>query len=122
MTDQAASPPAGPSSSWLARLERLREREVATVRGLGADVEAMGLARLDTNVDDEHDPEGVTIAFERSLTDALLQRSVRAIGEIDAAIERAASGTFGDCERCGAPIGEARLDARPYTRFCIRHA
>jgi DnaK suppressor protein len=109
-------------TDWLARLVALRAQEIQTVQDLGADVTAIGLARLDTNVDDEHDPEGVTIAFERSLADSLLQRSTRAIGEIDAAIARVDAGSYGTCERCGVRIGDARLEARPYTRFCIAHA
>jgi RNA polymerase-binding protein DksA len=77
---------------------------------------------LDTNADDEHDPEGATIAFERSQIGALV-RAVRAsLAEVDAAVERLDAGTYGVCEVCGAPIGEGRLEARPVARTCIRCA
>ena len=107
---------------WRALLLEQRARDVATIRGLGEDVTAIGEARLDTNVDDEHDPEGATIAFERSLVDTLLRQATTAVAEIDAALARLDDGSYGLCERCGRPIAVVRLEARPYTRYCIDHA
>lgn len=42
--------------------------------------------------------------------------------DVDAALARIDDGTYGICEVCGKPIGEARLEALPTTRFCIDHA
>ncbi|MCC6944682.1 MAG: TraR/DksA C4-type zinc finger protein [Thermomicrobiales bacterium] len=41
------------------------------------------------------------------------------IAQIDQAIERMDEGTYGACQRCGQPINEERLEALPYTAFCI---
>ncbi|WP_269778536.1 TraR/DksA C4-type zinc finger protein [Microlunatus antarcticus] len=38
---------------------------------------------------------------------------------MEAAQARLAAGTYGLCERCGRPIAEERLAARPEARFCI---
>jgi DnaK suppressor protein len=35
------------------------------------------------------------------------------------ALERLREGTFGDCLHCGKPIGEKRLEALPWTPYCI---
>jgi DnaK suppressor protein len=35
------------------------------------------------------------------------------------ALERLHEGSFGDCLHCGKPIGEKRLDALPWTPYCI---
>jgi len=35
------------------------------------------------------------------------------------ALERMHEGTFGDCLHCGAAIGEKRLEALPWTPYCI---
>ena len=35
------------------------------------------------------------------------------------ALERLHEGTFGDCLHCGRPIGEKRLEALPWTPYCI---
>jgi DnaK suppressor protein len=35
------------------------------------------------------------------------------------ALERLQEGTFGECLHCGKVIGEKRLDALPWTPYCI---
>jgi RNA polymerase-binding transcription factor DksA len=72
--------------------------------------------------DDEHDPEGATLAFERQHIAALLSQASRQLAQIDAAIGRIAEGRYGRCANCGEPIGPARLTARPATTTCIRCA
>ena len=72
--------------------------------------------------DDEHDPEGATLAFERQHTAALLASAREQVTAIDAALGRLEAGRYGRCERCGQPIGEARLAARPAALTCVRCA
>ena len=79
----------------------------------------MVAASRDSNADDEHDPEGATIAFERAQLAAILKQATGELAEVDAALERVADGTYGTCERCGQPIAPARLEARPTARYCI---
>jgi DnaK suppressor protein len=100
----------------LDRERRATLRRIATLTDDFAEVVA---ASRDSNADDEHDPEGATIAFERSQLDALASHARGHLAEIDAAIARLDDGTYGMCERCGQPIGEARLRARPVARACI---
>jgi RNA polymerase-binding transcription factor DksA len=89
---------------------------------LGHDIEVMVAARQGGNNDDEHDPEGVTLAFERSQTEALARQAAERLTEIGAAIARLDGGTYGVCESCGNPIAPARLEARPAARTCINCA
>jgi DnaK suppressor protein len=86
---------------------------------LGRDVETIVAARRSVSTDDEHDPEGVTLAFERSQTEALMVQATHRLAQIDAALARLDAGTYGTCEVCGGPIGAARLEARPAARTCI---
>jgi len=72
-----------------------------------------------TSNDDEHDPEGVTIAFERAQVQALLRQAQDDLADLDRAADRVRAGTYGTCERCGGPIAEGRLVALPATRICI---
>ena len=105
-----------------ARLESEREATLRRLDGLTGEFDEVVAASRDTNADDEHDPEGATIAFERSQL-ATLVRQVRAhVAEIDAAIERLETGTYGICEVCGQAVAPARLEARPAARTCIRCA
>jgi RNA polymerase-binding transcription factor DksA len=69
--------------------------------------------------DDEHDPEGATIAFERAQYAALLSRARNRLAELDQALRRLAEGTYGRCERCAQPISIERLTARPAARTCL---
>jgi len=39
--------------------------------------------------------------------------------EVDAALDRMETGTYGRCQKCGKPIAEERLEALPATRLCI---
>jgi DnaK suppressor protein len=43
----------------------------------------------------------------------------RELSEIDAALARIASGTYGTCEDCGGAIGRDRLRALPEVRRCV---
>jgi RNA polymerase-binding transcription factor len=72
--------------------------------------------------DDEHDPEGATLAFERQHAAALLQAAQERVAAIDVALDRLRAGDYGVCTRCGQPIGVDRLAARPAALTCIRCA
>ncbi len=104
------------------RLEAERSETLHRLASLNRDFEGVVAASRDSNADDEHDPEGATIAFEREQTGALVAQAQRHLTEIDAALERVAAGTFGTCENCGGPIAAGRLEARPVARTCIRCA
>ncbi len=102
-----------------ARLEAelaLVRRRLAALLGEHDDFVA---ASRDTNADDEHDPEGATIAFERSQVDSLLRQARHRLAELDAALVRFDAADYGRCEVCGRDIDPARLDARPEARTCV---
>ena len=107
---------------YRALLDAERARVEGRLAALSADFDEVVAASRDTNADDEHDPEGATIAFERSQVGALAAAVRHRLAEVDAAVLRLASGDYGTCEGCGAPIGDARLVARPAARHCIRCA
>jgi RNA polymerase-binding transcription factor DksA len=69
--------------------------------------------------DDEHDPEGVTVAVQRAQLQGLLAGALRDLAALDRAAERMAAGTYGTCAQCGRDIGEARLEALPAAETCI---
>lgn len=71
------------------------------------------------NVDDEHDPEGATIAFERQHIAALLRQAREHLSQIDTALRRVADGSYGRCAGCGTLIPAERLAARPTAVTCI---
>jgi RNA polymerase-binding transcription factor DksA len=100
-------------------LEHERQATLSRLAALTGDFDQLVAASEGSNADDEHDPEGATIAFERSQLEALVQQARTYLAEIDAASARVAAGTYGVCERCGRPIPEDRLHARPTARTCV---
>ena len=99
-----------------------REETLARLTALREDYSGVVDASRDTNADDEHDPEGHTIAFERSQVDALVRQALSRLEEVAAAQRRLEQGSYGTCEGCGAAIAPARLEARPTARRCVRCA
>ena len=103
----------------------LVEDRAATLARLGdleADVALIVEASEGSNADDEHDPEGSTIAYERAQTSALAEQALSHLREIAAAVQRLDDGTYGVCEVCGDAIPAERLEARPTARTCVTHA
>lgn len=101
------------------RLAAEREQALARLASLTGDYDSVVAASLDTNADDEHDPEGATIAFERSQVTSLSRQLRRRLAEVDAAVRRWEDGTYGECLGCGRPIPPARLEARPAAATCV---
>ena len=96
----------------------LAELDAHTAR-LERDLSEVVAASEGSNADDEHDPEGHTIGFERAQITSLLQAAQRRRADVLSALEAVTSGGYGTCERCGGPIGDERLAARPSTRLCV---
>jgi RNA polymerase-binding protein DksA len=101
------------------RLLDERDRARARLGQLTGDYRGMVDASRDSNADDEHDPEGATIAFERQQVVALLDQARRRLADVEAAIRNVEGGIYGLCETCGRPIAAERLAARPAARTCI---
>ena len=107
-----------------AATERVREEQdevLARLANMTRDLRSLFAASEGSNADDEHDPEGQTIAYERSQLAALIQGAREHLADIEAAIVRLQQGNYGMCEVCHQPIPAARLDARPTARTCVRH-
>jgi DnaK suppressor protein len=102
----------------LAEQRRAGQRAAA----LGQQFADLAQAASADGTDDEHDPEGATLAFERQHAAALLDSTRAQLAAIEAALRRLETGSYGTCERCGQPIGDERLAARPAAVTCIRCA
>lgn len=106
------------------RLNTDRERALQRIAGLDREFAAIVASASEGSAgsDDEHDPEGATLAFERQHTAALLAQAREQLAAIDAALRKITSGTYEICDICGEPIGTERLAARPASLICIRCA
>jgi len=111
MTDRRVDPGEALAADRADTLERI----AALTREFDGIVESAALGATD----DEHDPEGATIAFERAQIAGLLEQARSHLADVDQAIRSIEAGIYGICERCGQPISAERLAARPAARTCI---
>ena len=102
--------------SLKARWRRTAERIAALTRDFDVIVASSAI----TPPDDEHDPDGATVAFERAQVAALLTAARAQQSDLDSALDRLRHGLYGMCEGCAEPIAYERLLARPAVRACVQ--
>ena len=108
----------GPAKS---RLTANRDQTLDRIAELERDFAAIVTSASEgsSGGDDEHDPEGATVAFERQHVAALAAQAREHLTAIDAALRKIDSGIYEICDLCGGPIGEERLAARPASLICV---
>ncbi|TFI25654.1 MULTISPECIES: TraR/DksA family transcriptional regulator [Streptomyces] len=105
-----------------ARLSARRTDTHGRIEALERDFEAIVEANALVAVDDEHDPDGSSTAFERAHVASLLEQAREQLLGLDQALERLEQGDYGQCEVCGEAIPVERLEVRPAARTCVRCA
>lgn len=98
-------------------LSELRSRQAAIEQSLGSAAEGARPVGLDLSIGrltrmDALQQQHMAAARRRQLETQLAQ--------VRQAISKLLHGTYGECARCGEPIGHARLRARPETPFCVQ--
>jgi RNA polymerase-binding transcription factor DksA len=95
-----------------AQLERERDdlrRQLAEL-GFGES----GLLDYDSNFADSSQ-----VTAERGEAEALAASLKETLDEVESALDKFESDTYGVCESCGQAIAPARLEAKPAARYCI---
>jgi DnaK suppressor protein len=60
--------------------------------------------------------------FEQEFSLDLMDSERRLLVEIEDALHRIETGTYGICEGTGKPISKARLEAQPWARYSVEYA
>ena len=60
--------------------------------------------------------------YEQEFTLGLLQNDEDTLGMIESALVRIEEGEYGACAECGGVVPKTRLNAIPYTPFCVKCA
>jgi DnaK suppressor protein len=103
-------------------LEHYRERLLGMERDLSSRRDREAARGRDQTIDFAADSADVSVADEiasREYSDA--ERDSTVLEQVRAALQRIDDGTFGQCIVDGGPIEEKRLDAVPWTPYCVRH-
>jgi RNA polymerase-binding transcription factor DksA len=94
-----------------------RRRLAARLRGEESQpVESGELSKID-----QHPAELGTETFERERDLTALAILEGELEDIEIGLRRLDEGSYGVCEECGRPIGDERLEAKPWARLCIVH-
>lgn len=114
------SPPAPVDhESVRARLSAQRADTRGRIAALERDFDAIVEANALVAVDDEHDPDGSSTAFERAHVASLMAQARDHLLGLEQALERLEQGDYGRCEVCGETIPPERLEVRPAARTCV---
>jgi DnaK suppressor protein len=102
------------------RLEEERTRLQGIREGIQREQDdAISEAGNELSSFDQHPGDSGTETFEMEKNVSLLEQVDDELLEVEAAVQRLERGTYGTCQVCGRPIGDARLEAMPATRFCV---
>jgi RNA polymerase-binding transcription factor DksA len=82
-----------------------------TIRNENGDSSAFGMHQADAGSD----------AYDRDFALSLLGKEQDALYEINEALKRIETGTYGLCEGTGVDIPEERLEAMPFARFSVTY-
>ena len=102
--------------------ERLRKEKENAIREI---------ARLEAQLKEEIEPASATDddsadaaadIYERGKIISLIANLESKIHSLDRALELAAEGSYGICEKCGKPIPFERLQIMPETTLCVNCA
>lgn len=98
-------------------------RELESLRAdLLARNEELDVTNNDPLAYDDNFADSGQVAAELGENQAQMAANLEQLADIDVALDKISTGTYGTCDKCGNPISEARLVAMPAARFCIDHA
>lgn len=112
-------------------VQAFREKLLVKRREIVGDVneiegEALKKSRLDASGDLSSMPIHMadlgTDNYEQEFAIGLMDSERKLLNEIDDALRRIDKGNYGVCEGTGKPIAKARLEAKPWARYCVEYA
>jgi RNA polymerase-binding transcription factor DksA len=68
---------------------------------------------------EQHPAELASETIGLEIDHSVLQHAELELAELEEAVKRVDIGSYGNCEACGKPISEARLEAIPTALYCI---
>jgi DnaK suppressor protein len=100
-----------------AEVLRQKQRELLEeITHLTDEARENGEAEVRDTTDDATAQQGSAEALEEITLES------QTLEQVEDALKRVADGTYGKCVICGRPISPARLEAIPWTPYCLDHA
>lgn len=105
----------------MADVTRSALRDQLEQEGVRLEAQLVGMGHGgDASLDfDEGFADSGQVTAERTEVEALAGSLLETLTEIRHALAKFDADTYGQCESCGQPIAQARLEAKPAARRCI---
>jgi RNA polymerase-binding transcription factor DksA len=101
------------------RLVHLRDNMLDSMTGVAKDTLRSRAEGSEASAFGMHQADAGSDAYDRDFALSLLSQEQDALYEIEEALKRIESGTYGMCEMSGKPIAHARLEAIPFARYTV---
>jgi DnaK suppressor protein len=98
-----------------------RDRLLARRESLFSLVTEAEMSSRERDLEATQDPADMAAnAYTKELLISMSANDRKLLQLIDEALERVEGGEYGECVNCGEPVAEKRLDAVPWTRYCLK--
>jgi len=96
-----------------------RERLGREIADLDADLSESLEDSSEESPYDQHMAETAAVTHDREIDLTLEENARAAISQIDRALQKLETGSYGSCDKCGLPISDERLKVAPFATLCI---
>jgi DnaK suppressor protein len=96
-----------------------RERVLSEIAELDADLSKSLEDSSGESPYDQHMAETAGVTLDREIDLTLQDNARAALVQIDRALRKLDDGGYGQCDKCGKPIGEGRLSIAPFATLCV---
>ena len=98
-----------------------RDRLLARRESLFSQVTEGEMSSRERDLEATQDPADMAAnAYTKELLISMSANDRKLLQLIDEALVRVEGGEYGECVNCGEPVAEKRLDAVPWTRYCLK--
>jgi len=103
------------------KMKAYRDRLLARRESLFSQVTEAEMSSRERDLEATQDPADMAAnAYTKELLISMSANDRKLLQLIDEALERVERGEYGECVNCGEPVSEKRLDAVPWTRYCLK--
>ncbi len=103
------------------KMKSYRDRLLERRESLFRQVTEAEMSSRERDLEATQDPADMAAnAYTKELLISMSANDRKLLVLIDEALERVEKGEYGDCINCGEPVQEKRLDAVPWTRYCLK--
>lgn len=102
------------------RLREMRERLTLGVQDMAAHIPDVTGANVTVSNAPTHPADNDSTGIDAEV--ALVHNEQDLLQLVDEALQRLGDGSFGKCQGCGKDIAKLRLDALPFTPYCVECA